>query len=62
VTHHNEQKHHQHQKERAEEKKHEKEREEKEMQSPRSIHPAWFVLLGMLLIAGVLIVWIVLWA
>jgi hypothetical protein len=37
------------------------EREEKQMHSLQSIHPAWFVALGVVLIAGVLIVLIFLW-
>ena len=48
-------------KEREHEKKLAKEREEKEMHSPQSIHPAWFVALGVVLIAGVIIVWVIPW-
>ena len=61
MTHHNEEKHQHHMKEREHEKKLAKEREEKEMHSPQSIHPAWFVTLGVVLIAGVLIAFIFLW-
>jgi hypothetical protein len=61
MTHHNEQKHQQHMKEREHEKKLAKEREEKEMQSPASIHPAWFIALGVVLVIGVVVVWIFTW-
>jgi hypothetical protein len=61
VTHHNEKKHHEHQHEREEEKKREKLRENKEMRQGSSIHPGWFVGLGVALIAGVLFVWIFVW-
>jgi len=61
VTHHNEEKHHEHQAERAHEKKLEKERDDQEMKKPGGIHPAWFIGLGIVLIAGVLVVWILVW-
>ena len=61
MTHHNEEKHQHHMKEREHEKKLANEREEKQMHSLQSIHPAWFVALGVVLIAGVLIVLIFLW-
>ena len=61
MTHHNEEKHQHHQKEREHEKELEKARDEKEMHSPRSIHPAWFMALGIALIAGVVIVWVFVW-
>jgi hypothetical protein len=59
--HHNEEKHQHHQKEREHEKKAEKQREEKEMRQPGTIHPAWLVILGVALIAGVVFVWIFVW-
>jgi hypothetical protein len=62
VTHHNEEHHQHHQKEREHEKKLEKAHEEIEMHQVRTIHPGWFVALGVALIAGVLYVWIVLWS
>lgn len=61
MTHHNDDKHHAHQHEREREKKLEKEREEREMEQPRTIHPGWFLGIGIALIVGVLIVWVVLW-
>ena len=36
-------------------------RDEKEMNQPYTLHPAWFVALGILLIGGVLFVWIFVW-
>jgi hypothetical protein len=52
------QQHHQHHQKEREEKKHEHLRHEHEMESkPRVIHPLWFVVVGIVLIAGVLAVW-----
>jgi len=46
-----------HRKEREHEKEKEKEREHKEEQQLRVIHPTWFLVLGIILIFGVVIVW-----
>lgn len=54
---HHEQHHQHHQKEREHEKKLEKLREEQQMRNPRSIHPAWFLALGVVGIALVILVW-----
>jgi hypothetical protein len=58
---HHEQHHQQHRKDREEHKKHEKEREQRAERDPASLHPAWYVVLfmvvGCVLMGGVLLVW-----
>jgi hypothetical protein len=49
--------HHQHHDREREHKKEEQKRHEHEMEKqPRFIHPLWFVVVGIILIAGVLVV------
>jgi type VI protein secretion system component VasF len=55
---HKEQHHQHHEKEREEAKRHQKERERAEERKPRSIHPLWFLVLGCVLMALVLLLWI----
>jgi type VI protein secretion system component VasF len=57
---HKEQHHQHHEKEREEKIKHEKERERNEDNDIRTMHPAWFVVMGIVLIFAVVFVWI--WA
>jgi hypothetical protein len=54
---HHEQHHLHHQKEREHEKKERKEHEHEQEKKLRSIHPAWFVALGIVLILLVVLVW-----
>jgi hypothetical protein len=54
---HKEQRHEHHKKEREHEDRLKKEREHREEKLPRRIHPAWFVVLGSVLIVVILIVW-----
>jgi len=55
-------KHHQHhEKEREERIAHEREHERTEEKLPRRIHPAWFLALGVVLIALVITIWTVLY-
>ena len=50
--------HHQHHQHEREEKKEEQKRHEDAMEKqPRVIHPLWFVVVGLILMAGVLAVW-----
>ena len=56
---HHEQHHHHHEKERAARIAHEKERERRDEQLTRRIHPAWFVAVGVVLIALVIATWTV---
>jgi hypothetical protein len=50
--------HHQHHEHERHEKKEEHKRHEHAMeQQPRTIHPIWFVVIGLILMAGVLAVW-----
>jgi hypothetical protein len=55
---HHEKHHEHHRKEREEEKHHEHLREREAERKPRVIHPYWFVVLGIVLIAGVILTWI----
>jgi type VI protein secretion system component VasF len=55
---HHEQHHQHHQKEREERIKNEKHREHKSDSGIRTIHPAWFVALGTVLIFLVIMTWI----
>ncbi len=55
---HHAQHHQHHEKERQEKIKHEKEWERKEEEQVRRIHPAWFVILGVVLIGLVILTWI----
>lgn len=55
---HHAQHHQHHQKEREEKVKHEKEWEHKEEALPRTIHPAWFLVVGIVLIGLVILTWI----
>jgi len=54
---HHQQHHQHHEKEREHKKKLEKEHEHQQEQELRSIHPAWFVAVGVVLIAAVILVW-----
>jgi hypothetical protein len=54
---HHEQHHQHHEKEREHKKEEEKRHERETEQQPRVIHPIWFVVVGLLLMAGVLAVW-----
>ncbi|HMF13511.1 MAG TPA: hypothetical protein VKE94_14430 [Gemmataceae bacterium] len=54
---HKEQHHQQHQKEREREKHREAEREREVMREPRTIHPAWFVAVGVVLVVAAVLVW-----
>ena len=55
---HHEQHHQHHQKEREHRIEHEKLHERKEEKLPRTIHPLWFVVLGTVLIALVVLTWV----
>jgi hypothetical protein len=55
---HHAQHHQHHEKEREEKIKHEKEREHREEGQPRKMHPAWFVVVGVVLIGLVILTWI----
>jgi hypothetical protein len=54
---HHQQHHQHHEKERHERIKRQEEREREEEKLPRRIHPAWFVALGVLLIAAAILAW-----
>ncbi len=54
---HHQQHHQHHEKEREHEKELRKEHEKEEERQLRVIHPAWFLVLGIILIAGVVYVW-----
>jgi hypothetical protein len=54
---HHEQHHQHHQHERHEKKEAQKRHEHEEEKQLRAIHPAWFVVVGVILLAGVLAVW-----
>jgi hypothetical protein len=58
---HHEQHHLHHEKEREHEKKLHKEHEREEEKKPTSIHPAWFMAAGVLLIGLVVLVWSLWW-
>jgi hypothetical protein len=55
---HHQQHHEHHQKEREHKKKLEKEHEHQQEQELGSIHPAWFVGVGVVLIVAVVMVWL----
>jgi hypothetical protein len=55
---HHDQNHKHHQKERDQEKKDQKTREEEGERSALPFHPAWFVVIGIVLIVLVVCVWI----
>ncbi len=54
---HREKHHEHHKKEREHEERLKKERERREEAQPRQIHPAWFVVVGCVLVALVILVW-----
>jgi hypothetical protein len=54
---HHEQHHQHHQKEREERIKREEERERQDEALPRRIHPAWFVVAGLVLIGLIIMTW-----
>ena len=54
---HHEQHHQHHQKEREERIKREEERERHDEALPRRIHPAWFVVAGLVLIGLIIVAW-----
>jgi Ca2+/H+ antiporter len=54
---HQEQHHQHHQHERHEKKEEQKHHEHAAEKQPRAIHPIWFVVVGLILMAGVLAVW-----
>lgn len=54
---HKEQHHEHHRKEREHKIEEHRRRDEKEMEQPRTIHPGWFVALGIILIGAVILVW-----
>lgn len=54
---HHEQHHEHHEKEREQRIKHEKERERQSGQLPSRIHPAWFLVLGSVLVVLVVLTW-----
>jgi hypothetical protein len=54
---HHEQHHQHHEKDREWHKKQEKERDQRSEKGDRSIHPAWFIAIGVVLIGLVLLVW-----
>jgi hypothetical protein len=58
---HKDQHHEQHRKEREEHKKEQKQYEGYEEKQIRTIHPAWFVAIGIVLIAAVVLVWTFAW-
>jgi hypothetical protein len=47
-----------HRKEREEKKRHEREHEEELMKKGPAIHPLWFLVLGIILTVGAVLVWI----
>jgi hypothetical protein len=55
---HRERHHQHHEKEREERIEHEKERERREERLPRKIHPAWFLVLGTVLVGLVILTWV----
>ena len=55
---HHEQHHQRHEKERERRIEHEKEAERRGERLPRRVHPAWFVVLGTVLIALVVLTWV----
>jgi len=55
---HHEKHHEHHRQEREEEKRHEHQHERLEEKKLRVIHPLWFVVLGVVLTAGVVLAWI----
>jgi hypothetical protein len=57
---HHEQHHEHHRKEREEKKRHEHEHEIQAEKKSSGIHPAWFVVVGIVLTLGVVLVWIML--
>jgi hypothetical protein len=57
---HHEQHHQHHEKERERRIEHEKERERHSDRLPRKIHPAWFLVLGTVLLGLVILTWILL--
>jgi len=59
---HQEKHHEHHKKEREEHNKEEKLRDAQQEKRPTGIHPGWFLAAGVVLIVGVLVVWIVVWA
>jgi type VI protein secretion system component VasF len=54
---HHEQHHQHHQQEREKGIEHDKQRERESERSPRKIHPAWFLVLGILLVVLVILTW-----
>jgi hypothetical protein len=54
---HQEKHHEQHRKEREHEKHVRKEHEHQEERSTRSIHPAWFIAIGSILIIAIVVFW-----
>jgi hypothetical protein len=52
--------HEHHRKEREHKKEEQKQHEHEQEQKVRTIHPTWFVVIGIILIAGVILVWTVL--
>jgi hypothetical protein len=54
---HHEQHHQHHEKEREERIKHEKEHERREEKQPWKIHPAWWVVMGVVLILVAVLIW-----
>lgn len=59
---HQEKHHEHHKKEREEHNKQEKLHDAQQDKQPTGIHPGWFLAIGVALIFGVLVVWIVVWA
>ena len=55
---HHEQRHQHHEKEREQRIKREEQNERREEKLPRKIHPAWFVVLGTVLLTLVVLAWI----
>lgn len=58
---HKEQHHLKHEKEREHKKALAKQHEHQEEKELRTIHPLWFMVLGIVLIGGVIYVWTILW-
>lgn len=54
---HHEQHHQRHEKEREEHKKHQREHEDRTERTGGSMHPAWFIAIGAVLIGLVILVW-----
>ena len=54
---HHEQHHQRHEKQREEHKKQEREHEHRAEAAGRSIHPAWFIAAGVVLVGLVILVW-----